>query len=187
MKVLTIIANPSSKSFCHAVLEQFSKGLADAGHVNEVMDLYAIDHPHRQDDVIAQWEKLNSAQGLAVISPVYGLYFPVLLKGWFQRIFPEAGACALTSGCGEGAAVPRAPVLEYRKALIINTTLFFEEDYLAAWQAPLAQIVDGWGWCCPAIQNIEHILFYRVGVSDTQTLRRYLERAYLLGREFAAA
>lgn len=42
MHILTIYANPNRKSFCHAVLEQFSKGLADAGHTNEIVDLYAI-------------------------------------------------------------------------------------------------------------------------------------------------
>lgn len=42
MKVLTVYANSSPQSFCHAVLERFSQGLADAGHENEVVDLYAI-------------------------------------------------------------------------------------------------------------------------------------------------
>jgi NAD(P)H dehydrogenase (quinone) len=42
MKILTVFAHPSSKSFCHAVLERFDAGLRDAGHVNEVVDLYAI-------------------------------------------------------------------------------------------------------------------------------------------------
>jgi NAD(P)H dehydrogenase (quinone) len=42
MKVLTVYANPNPKSFCHAVLEQFDRGLRDAGHQNEVVDLYAI-------------------------------------------------------------------------------------------------------------------------------------------------
>jgi len=43
MNILTIYAHPNPKSFCHAVLEQLTKGLADAGHKNEVVDLYAID------------------------------------------------------------------------------------------------------------------------------------------------
>ena len=43
MKVLTVYAHPSPTSFCHAVLERFDSGLRDAGHVNEVVDLYAID------------------------------------------------------------------------------------------------------------------------------------------------
>jgi NAD(P)H dehydrogenase (quinone) len=42
MKVLTVYANSSPQSFCHAVLERFSAGLAAAGHENEIVDLYAI-------------------------------------------------------------------------------------------------------------------------------------------------
>ena len=42
MNVLTIFAHPGSKSFCHAVLERFDAGLRDAGHTNEIVDLYAI-------------------------------------------------------------------------------------------------------------------------------------------------
>ncbi len=42
MKVLTVYANPNPKSFCHAILEQFTRGLSDAGHDSEVVDLYRI-------------------------------------------------------------------------------------------------------------------------------------------------
>ncbi len=43
MRVLTVYAHHNPGSFCHAILERFSAGLADAGHTNEVVDLYAID------------------------------------------------------------------------------------------------------------------------------------------------
>ena len=42
MHILIVFAHPNRKSFCHAVLEQFTKGLKDAGHTYEVVDLYAI-------------------------------------------------------------------------------------------------------------------------------------------------
>ena len=42
MKVLTVYAHHDPHSFCHAVLERFTAGLADAGHESEVVDLYAI-------------------------------------------------------------------------------------------------------------------------------------------------
>lgn len=42
MNILTIYAHPNHKSFCHAILEQFSRGLADAGHTNEIVDLYGM-------------------------------------------------------------------------------------------------------------------------------------------------
>jgi NAD(P)H dehydrogenase (quinone) len=42
MKVLTVFAHPGSSSFCRAVLERFDAGLREAGHENELVDLYAI-------------------------------------------------------------------------------------------------------------------------------------------------
>ena len=42
MKVLTVFAHNDRHSFCGGVLERFSAGLTDAGHTNEVLDLYAI-------------------------------------------------------------------------------------------------------------------------------------------------
>ncbi|MFN7925559.1 MAG: NAD(P)H-dependent oxidoreductase [Bryobacteraceae bacterium] len=42
MKVLTIFAHPGQRSFCRSVLERFDAGLKDAGHTNEIVDLYAI-------------------------------------------------------------------------------------------------------------------------------------------------
>ena len=55
MNVLTVYANPNPRSFCHAILEQFSRGLQDAGHTNEVVDLYAI----RFDPVLRLWDYTN--------------------------------------------------------------------------------------------------------------------------------
>lgn len=42
MKVLTIYAHHNPGSFCHAILEQFSAGLAASGHAHDVVDLHAI-------------------------------------------------------------------------------------------------------------------------------------------------
>lgn len=42
MKVLTVYAHHNPRSFCHAILEKFSAGLAEAGHSHEVIDLHAI-------------------------------------------------------------------------------------------------------------------------------------------------
>jgi NAD(P)H dehydrogenase (quinone) len=59
MNVLTVFAHPGSQSFCHAVLDRFDAGLRDAGHTNEIVDLYALgfdpvlrerDSPNWMDD-----------------------------------------------------------------------------------------------------------------------------------------
>lgn len=41
MRVLTVFAHPDRNSFCGAVLDRFARGLADAGHEHQVIDLYA--------------------------------------------------------------------------------------------------------------------------------------------------
>jgi NAD(P)H dehydrogenase (quinone) len=42
MNVMTVIAHPNPKSFCHAILRQFDTGLKEAGHTNDIVDLYAM-------------------------------------------------------------------------------------------------------------------------------------------------
>jgi len=77
------------------------------------------------------------------------------------------------------------PLLHHEKALAISTTLFKEEDYKAHWEAPMARIIDDCGLRYPGVKKVEHVYFYRVSVTDNETRRSYLERAYKLGKEFA--
>ena len=246
MRVLTVYAHPNPKSFCNAILQQFTKGLTDAGHTTEVVDLYAIHfdpvfriqdfasyvhesmpleileqmnlkqsvldsaggpiqrliaarwprdkdpmavakfiHDHRPKDAATQWEKVKNAQGLAFISPVFWLHFPAILKGWFERVFSYGDAYALTLEGWDGNAKGRIPLLQHEKALVINTTLFKEEDYKADWEAPMTRIIDDWGLRYPGVRRVEHVYFYGVPVADDDTKRAYLERSYKLGRDFA--
>jgi NAD(P)H dehydrogenase (quinone) len=56
MEILTVYAHPNPKSFCNAVLQQFTRGLKDAGHTCEVVDLYAIKfNPVLQMKDFANW------------------------------------------------------------------------------------------------------------------------------------
>ncbi len=246
MNILTVYAHPNPKSFCHAILEQFTKGLEDAGHTNEVVDLYAIHfdpvfrindfasyvhesmpaeiladmnlkkyvldaaggsiqrfivsrwlrnkddkavarliHAQRPKDVIAQWAKLEKAQGLAFISPVFWLHFPAILKGWFERVFSYGDAYGLTVEGWRGAVKGRVPLLKHEKALVINTTLFSEADYKAGLEEPMTQIIDNWGLRYPGVKKVEHVYFYRAAVADRETLQGYLKRAYQLGKEYS--
>lgn len=246
MKVLTVFAHPNPKSFCGAILEQFTKGLGDAGHSCEVVDLYAIRfdpvfrtrdfasyvhesmpleiledmnlkqrvldsvggpiqrtiaslwirnmdapavakfiHEHRPKDVCEQWEKVKNADALAFIAPVYWCHFPAIMKGWFERVFAYGDAYALSPEGWHGEMKGRIPLLHHEKALIINTTLFSEEDYKASLAAPMTLIIDNWGLRYPGVKKVEHVYFYRVPVTDDETRRGYLEKAYKLGKEFA--
>lgn len=248
MHILTVYAHPNPKSLCHAILEEFTRGVTDAGHTNEVVDLYAIKfdpvfrmedfasyvhesmppdileemnlkqrviesaggplrrfvarrwlegkdnvavakfiHEHRPKDVIEQWEKLKNAQGLAFIAPVFWLHFPAILKGWFERVFAYGDAYALKPEGWRGDVKGRIPLLRHEKALIISTTLFQEEDYKSYWELPMTRIIDDWGLRYPGVKKVEHVYFYRAPVADEETRKRYLDRAYVLGKTFATS
>ncbi len=84
-----------------------------------------------------------------------------------------------------GEVKGRVPLLHHEKALVINTTLFSEEDYQASLKAPMTWLIDDWGLRYPGVKKVEHVYFYRVPVTDDETRRGYLERAYKLGKDFA--
>jgi NAD(P)H dehydrogenase (quinone) len=142
-------------------------------------------HSHRPKDAIAQWEKVKNSQGLAFIAPVYWCHFPAILKGWFERVFAYGDAYALTLEGWKGEMKGRIPLLKHEKALIINTTLFSEEDYTASLKAPMTHIIDDWGLRYPGIKKVEHVYFYRAAVADGETRRSYLEQAYQLGKDYS--
>ena len=148
MKVLIIYAHPNPMSFTKAILDNFVKGLKEAGHQYEIVDLYKIkfnpifqdmdfsffvdeDMPgelfqqmdmramiiglaggpikrliakwyikgktdedlirliksQRPKDVLLQQKKVASADVLVIITQVFWMHFPALVKGWMERVF----------------------------------------------------------------------------------------------------
>lgn len=105
MHVYVIFAHPSHKSFTFEVLDAFVKGLADAGHSYELGDLFAmgfrtdmdIEQYEREtgadpdaavpEDVAAEQAKINNADALAFVYPVWWSDCPAKLKGWFDRVW----------------------------------------------------------------------------------------------------
>jgi NAD(P)H dehydrogenase (quinone) len=104
MHVYIVYAHPSERSFSREVLEMFIEGLTDAGHTYEIGDLYRMDFKsemdseqyHREvgmtpdaqvpDDVTREQEKIDNADALAFIYPVWWSDCPAKLKGWFDRV-----------------------------------------------------------------------------------------------------
>lgn len=105
MKVFVVYCHPSEESFTADVRGAFLKGLTEAGHSFEVSDLYAMKFDpvfseseyereafYRADlqvppDVLEEQRKINSADAIAFIYPVFWTECPALLTGWFQRVW----------------------------------------------------------------------------------------------------
>lgn len=108
MHVYVIFAHPSKQSFTAQVLAEFCRGLHDGGHSYEIGDLYEMDfktdmsldeynremnvYGNRQalpipPDVQAEHAKIEKADGLSFVFPLWWSECPGKLKGWFDRIW----------------------------------------------------------------------------------------------------
>ncbi|MDD6810416.1 MAG: NAD(P)H-dependent oxidoreductase [Lachnospiraceae bacterium] len=105
MKVLVVYCHPSESSFTAQVKEAFVKGLRDGGHTYEISDLYAMHFnpvfsekeygreafynsaQSISSDILAEQQKINNADVIAFLYPVFWTECPALLTGWFQRVW----------------------------------------------------------------------------------------------------
>ncbi len=156
MKVLTVFAHPGPRTFCHAVLERFRAGLRDAGHEVDLADLYA-----------EKFDPVFRANDMA-------FYLDESIPGFIERM-------QLRERIGQQAG---GPLLHHRKALIINTTFFRQEDYEPHFTSAMGTTIDSWAFKYPGIKNVEHHYLWAVGAVGPEARERYLEQTYALGRNF---
>jgi NAD(P)H dehydrogenase (quinone) len=203
MRVLTVCAHPNPQSFTHAAAREFVRGLADAKHESQLVDLHAIGfNPvfQMQDyaqfpgsplpggtpkDVAEQQQKVAWADGLVFITPVFWMGFPAILKGWIERVFAYGFAYSLTPEGWKGDLSGRIPLLEHKKALIISGTFFDERHYQhEGWGQAMHKSVDELTFSNPGIANVRRVMFYGLNAADEPTRMGHLETAYRLGKEF---
>ena len=105
MKALIVYCHPSEDSFTRQVRDAFIKGVTDSGNEYILSDLYAMDfktdmsekeyirdaHYRNTDDlaedVLAEQEKVNAADAIVLIYPVFWTEAPAKLVGWFDRVW----------------------------------------------------------------------------------------------------
>ncbi|MBV6885612.1 NAD(P)H-dependent oxidoreductase [Xanthomonas euvesicatoria] len=104
MHALIVVAHPEPRSLTHAIAAQVSAGLeaAGGGHTVEVADLAQEGFDPRFNqadialfqqraapapDVAAEHARLDRANALVLVFPIYWWSFPALLKGWIDRVF----------------------------------------------------------------------------------------------------
>ena len=105
MKALIVYCHPSEDSFTRHVRDAFIRGLEDSGNEYMLSDLYAMDFrtdmsekEYLRDanyrdtndlakDVLAEQEKVNAADAIVLIYPVFWTEAPAKLVGWFDRVW----------------------------------------------------------------------------------------------------
>jgi NAD(P)H dehydrogenase (quinone) len=193
MKVLVIYAHPNPESFNHAVVEEFTKGLAEAGHEYEVVDLYAEEfdplinlddlgqfsgHPLPQD-VLNQQASVSSADAMVFVGPIHGWSVPAILKGWIDRVLSHGFAYRLDeTGNVEG-------LLDHEKALFVVTMGFPKEVFRGTGaEDAFKKIYLDLTLKFMGVKSAELVSLYAVDAVGQEGREDYLRQVYQLGREF---
>lgn len=108
MHALVVVAHPHSASLTHSVAAELAAGVGAGGsHTVEIADLAkegfdprfsAVDvAAHLREapspaDVTAEQARLDRADALVLVYPVYWWSFPAILKGWIDRVFSNGWA-----------------------------------------------------------------------------------------------
>ncbi|WP_115526592.1 MULTISPECIES: NAD(P)H-dependent oxidoreductase [Xanthomonas] len=104
MHALIVVAHPEQRSHTHAVAAQIGEAVLASGgaHTFEVADLAQEGFDPRftpadvamfsgqagaPPDVAAEQARLDRADALVLVFPIYWWSFPALLKGWIDRVF----------------------------------------------------------------------------------------------------
>ena len=105
MKAFIVYCHPSENSFTKNMCDAFIKGITDSGNDYIISDLYKMgfqtdmteeeylrdsnyrNTPDVAADVLAEQEKINSADAIAFIYPVFWTEAPAKLVGWFDRVW----------------------------------------------------------------------------------------------------
>jgi NAD(P)H dehydrogenase (quinone) len=109
MHALLVLAHPNQNSLTHSVAAQIADGLASSNSDQsfEIADLAAEGFDPRftatdiavqlgemppSADVIAEQARIDRADTLVLVYPVYWWSMPALLKGWIDRVFTNGWA-----------------------------------------------------------------------------------------------
>jgi NAD(P)H dehydrogenase (quinone) len=108
MHALIVVSHPDPQSLTHAVAHSFAQGIAESGaHTTEIADLAAegFQPAFNQDDrtayflekpvpsdILREQERIDRADALVLVYPVYWWSFPGQLKGWIDRVFSNGWA-----------------------------------------------------------------------------------------------
>lgn len=114
MHSLIVTAQPEANSYTHAVTREVISGIkATTGHTFELLDLatsgfdatfntadYAVfrENATAPDDVLAEQTRIDRADALVLIYPVFWWSMPAVMKGWIDRVFTQGWAYFDESG-----------------------------------------------------------------------------------------
>ena len=192
MNILVVFCHPREKSFSAAVRDQFVAGARASGHLCEIADLYRegfnpimserdmqqFDGVRMPDDVLREQERINRADALCFVFPIWWYGMPAMLKGWLDRVWSAGWAY-------EWKQNPQGSLLKKRPCSFL-LPIGSDEGVMSKWGYD-REIDHLWrygvlGYCGVSPVNI-HFLLNSDGF-DSSPFKKHLEFSYEVGLNF---
>lgn len=134
MKLLTVYAHPFRDKYPGTVMDAFLRPFQDEGHEIDILDLHAEgfdprftaeDHAHfwggpLPAEIALMHRRVERADRLAFVYPVYWWGMPALMKGWIERVFTGGWAYQFGAGVDDRGKAPPTALLGNRPTVLIG-------------------------------------------------------------------
>ncbi len=195
MHSLIVVAHPNSRSLTHAIAQRIAHSITASNpqHSTELADLMAEGFDPRFNlvdqalflkqsappaDVAAEQERLDRADALVIVYPIYWWSFPAVLKGWIDRVFTQGWAYEEVS---DGKVVKKLRHLQVHLVAVggADEGTYVRHGYTPAMKA---QIDHGIFDYCGANVRGSHVLL----PSDGNYPQAHLDTAHAIGASIFA-
>ncbi len=191
MHALIVVSHPLNTSLTHSVAAAIAQGVAESGshHSAEIADLTregfspVFAEPDiaafRQtgatpSDAIAEQARIDNADALVLVFPIYWWSMPGLLKGWIDRVFSNGWAYEETA---DGNVVKKLGRLRVHLVALgaASQQTYDKHRFTDAFNA---QIVHGiFDYCGATVASSQLLL-----LPELETAKAHLEAGYQLGK-----
>jgi putative NADPH-quinone reductase len=181
--ILVINGNPNPQSYCQALADSYVSGARTAGNAVELINLHQLDfNPHfvgqknLEEDLQTAQKKILNCNHLVIITPMWWLHVPALLKGFFDRTLTSGFAFEFISQW----RIKR--LLKGRSARVIYTLggSNWQYDWLL-FSSFWLSIKYGILWFC-GFSPIKRTYFSKVPYVNKLTREKWIEKVNNLGK-----
>lgn len=191
MHALIVVSHPLKTSLTHSVAAAVAQGITESGTQNtaEIADLTQegfnpvfaepdiaafLQTGVTPPDVIAEQTRIDNADALVLVFPVYWWSMPGLLKGWIDRVFSNGWAYEETA---DGKVVKKLGRLRVHLVALgaAGQKTYDKHGFTAAFQTQIAHGI--FDYCGATVASSQLLL-----LPELETAEAYLEAARQSGK-----
>lgn len=177
MRLLTVFSHPIPDRYPAAVMNAFHEPFREAGHTVDVLDLHQegfdprftnADHAHFwggpvPEDVAKMHRRVEAADHLAFVYPVYWWGMPAMMKGWIERVFTGGWAYQYGAGVDDRGKQPLNALLPSIPTVLIGIGGSKERTYQKyGYDAAMRTQIDVGVFAYCGVDDVQSHLIYDV-------------------------